>query len=141
MNNNSNLNKETLNKINEYAEDFSHQLYEDLAERNDFEDEMKSNLKSSIEDLISEGYSEKNATTIAFKRFGDLSNIKEDIKDLHKEVNNMHNFLNYLIKAIFLCIIVICIGMLIYHKEKYIFIPALIFVILLFVQRKITLNS
>lgn len=137
MNNNSNLNKETLNKINEYAEDFSHQLYEDLAERNDFEDEMKSNLKSSIEDLISEGYSEKNATTIAFKRFGDLSNIKEDIKDLHKEVNNMHNFLNYLIKAIFLCIIVICIGMLIYHKEKYIFIPALIFVILLFIQRKL----
>lgn len=112
-------------------------MYEDLAEKNDFKDEMKSNLKSSIEDLISEGYSEKNATTIAFKRFGDLSNIKEDIKALHKEVNNMYSFLNCLIKAILLCIIIMCIGILIYHKEKYIFIPVLIFVVLLFIQRKL----
>ncbi|MBZ9614297.1 permease prefix domain 1-containing protein [Clostridium estertheticum] len=50
----------------------------------DFKNEMKANLLSSVDDLLSQGYEEINAVELAIKRFGEVDSIKTEIKEVYK---------------------------------------------------------
>lgn len=86
---NQKIDTNTIADIENFIKKISIKLDYSIEEKKDFEEEMKSNLISSIKELIAQGYSEKEALNIAKERFGnanvigvEMNNLEED-KKLH----------------------------------------------------------
>lgn len=82
MSNEKNISKELYNKIDKFIKKLSYNLSEDKDVIRDFEDEMSINLEVSILELLNKGYSEDEAFDIAIKRFGDVKEVKGEMKGI-----------------------------------------------------------
>lgn len=75
----SKLSADTLKYIDMFIKKLSTPLDFSPQEKTDFAEELKSNLISSIEELIKQGNTEKEALQIALVRFGDKYSIDEEL--------------------------------------------------------------
>lgn len=64
-------------QIIRYVDEFASKLELEDKELKDFEEEMIENLKSSVDELMKQGYGEKEAISKAIDQFGDDSIIEE----------------------------------------------------------------
>lgn len=71
------------NEIDNFVKKLSRNIDADSIEINEFEEEMKSNLLCSFTDLLNEGYSESEALSIAFSKFGHIDYLKNDLRKLY----------------------------------------------------------
>ena len=106
------INEILLQKVDKYIDKLAFNLNENKDELNDFKEEMKSNLISSITELIQQGKSEQDAYQIAIDRFG-------KVEHLEKELNSLYNIKKVFIKWLLLLAItigIIGIGVLIFAE-------------------------
>lgn len=97
------INEILLQKVDKYIDKLAFNLNENKDELNDFKEEMKSNLISSIAELIHQGQSEQDAYQIAIERFG-------KVEYLEKELNSVYNIKKVFVK--WLLILSITVGIL-----------------------------
>ncbi|WDV44330.1 permease prefix domain 1-containing protein [Clostridiaceae bacterium M8S5] len=81
------ITKNSENSLMRYVDEISARMELEGMERKDFEEEMLGNLKSSVNELISEGYDEKEAVKIAIERFTDDSSFDNYSKNDKHKVN------------------------------------------------------
>lgn len=79
----NNISQNILNHIDDFIRKLSKKIDERPDKIKDFQDEMKSNLICSIQELISQGYHEKDAFNIAVSRFGDIDILNDELKHLY----------------------------------------------------------
>lgn len=80
---NNEINPNIIKEINNFVKKLTRNLDVDDLEITEFEEEMTSNIICSYTDLIDEGYSEHEALSIAFSRFGHSDYLKNDLRKLY----------------------------------------------------------
>lgn len=77
-------NEMLLEKVNKYIDKVTYKLDKNTEDLADFIEEMKSNIISSIQDLIKKGHSEEDALNIAIDRFGNIETIQNELNHFYK---------------------------------------------------------
>lgn len=77
------LSNTCMKQVKSYVNKLAMGIDDNPSEINEFKEEMTTNLVLSIQDLISEGYSENDAAVEAFDRFGQIGVLKDDLKQLY----------------------------------------------------------
>jgi hypothetical protein len=80
----NNISETTLNRIDKYLRKLSKKIDGKTGEIKDFKEEMKTNLICSIQELISQGYTEREALDIAISRFGEIEGLEQEINHLYQ---------------------------------------------------------
>lgn len=92
-----------LQNVDKHIDKLTSNLNENKDGLIDFKEEMKSNLISSITELVEQGQSEKDAYQIAIDRFG-------KVEQLEKELNSFYKIKKKFVKWILM--LAICVGVL-----------------------------
>ncbi|WP_432667454.1 hypothetical protein R9X47_13790 [Wukongibacter baidiensis] len=80
---NRELQPHIIKEIDSFVKKLSRNIDANDIEISEFEEEMKSNLLCSLTDLLDEGYSESDALSLAFSKFGHIDYLKHDLRKLY----------------------------------------------------------